>query len=266
LTQPPNISPQTNVSTRYAKVGATAQNPARDFSAFYESEKDRKMYRKARERATALIGDITANWANNYQAAQGALAPTPYLTSLLTHLIHQEAMYLNLDLNRQVVRRGDKHHFHALFKISPQDAVMTILTDADAKLLLAWLVRTGAGPLAAAAVAAFKTLSVPRQVESTDARPIYDYLVEVLVARLLANRQLLTTADDTARTSPVYGANSQVGEVTHVHPRPSARLPIVVEGTRYYFVVEQRSGRHEINRHAESNPQEAVRQIGDLQM
>uniref|UniRef100_UPI00131E5FB0 hypothetical protein n=1 Tax=Saccharothrix deserti TaxID=2593674 RepID=UPI00131E5FB0 len=264
-TPTPRISPQTNVSTRYATVGTPNPNPQRDFSAFYENENGRKMYREARTKAVALVGQITANWATHHQAAAGPLNHTPYLPSLLTHLIHQEAMYLNFELNREVVGRDDKHHFHALFKISPQDAVMTILTDADARLLLAWLVQTGATPLSAAALATFGTLASTRQNVTLDAQPIHDYLVDVLVARLLASRQLLSEADNTDRTSPIYGANRQVGKVTHVHPRPSARVKIIVNGTRYYFVVEQRSGAHGINYNAESNPQAAVNQIRDLQ-
>lgn len=264
-TPTPRISTQTNVSTRYATVGTTNQNEQRDFSAFYENENGRKMYRKAREKAVALVNEITANWATQHQAAAGPLNHTPYLASLLTHLIHQEAMYLNHELDRDVVRRDDKHHFHALFKISPQDAVMTILTDADARLLLAWLVRTRATPLSDAAVAAFGTLGSTRSNVTLDAEPIHKYLVDVLVARLLAGRQLIKGADDATRTSPIYGDTRQVGKVTHVHPRPSARLRIVIDGTRYYFVVEQRSSGHPINYNAESNPQTAVNQIKDLQ-
>ncbi len=264
-TPTPRISAQTNVSTRYAKVGAQDSVPERDFSAFYESTKDRQMYVRARSEAARLVGSITTNWATHHEAAAGPLNRTPYLPSLLTHLIHQEALYLNFELDRAVVERDDKHHFHALFKISPQDAVMTILTDDDARLLLAWLVRTRATPLSAAVLATFGTLSSTRTNVTLDAQPIYDQLVDVLVARLLASRQLLREADDTTRTSPVHGAGRQVGEVTHVHPRPSARLKIVVDGTRYYFVVEQRSSAHPINYNAESNPRAAVKQIKDLQ-
>lgn len=38
-----------------------------------------------------------------------------------------------------------------------------------------------------------------------------------------------------------------MGQLTHFHPRPSARVPITVKNNRYYMVVEQRTGTHPVN-------------------
>ncbi|SDH46362.1 protein of unknown function [Lentzea fradiae] len=260
----PKFNTQTNVSTPYSKLGRTNAQPASDFGAFFERPTHRAVHARARTQAAALVTAITANWTTNH-AAGGPLNPGINLASMLTHLLYQEAMYVNHELSREQVGHDDKHFFHVLLKLSPQDAVMTILTDDDAKLLLAWLVDTHAGPLADSVMTTFGAFNSPRTTVAVDAGAIYRYLVDVLVARLLAGQQLLAAADDQNRTSPVFGNAQEVGEVTHVHPRPSNRVPITTGGRSYFMVVEQRAAAHEVNSQAESNPRAAVEQMKNLQ-
>ncbi|GGP65446.1 eCIS core domain-containing protein [Saccharothrix coeruleofusca] len=279
VTSPANFVTQTNVSTPYAKVGRepaanqTPQQQQRDFVNFFENpanNNDARMYRQARTRAAALVNDINDNWRTAHQAA-GQLRAGPNLNSMLTHVLFQEAKYLVHEVSRTAVDPAKKHHFHVMLKLSPQDAAMTIISDNDAKLLLAWLVATRATPLGTAVETTFAA-SRSQQQPTVDAQPIYDYLVDVLVARLVAGRQLLDDSPDATMASPVYGANRKLGDVRHVHPRPSNRVKatmITVNATtgtrRYYFVVEQRSMAHPINSNAATNPTTAVSQITDLQ-
>jgi hypothetical protein len=261
----PKLNTQTNISTPYSKLGRTNPQPQWDFGAFFERQTHRSVHAKARTQAAALVTAITENWTTNHAAA-GPLNRGINLASMLTHLLYQEAMYINHELSREQVGHDDKHFFHVLLKLSPQDVVMTILTDDDAKLLLAWLVDTHAGPLANAVLATFGAFNSPRTNVAVDPDAIYRYLVDVLVARLLAGQQLLSEADDESRTSRIFGNARQVGEVAHVHPRPSNRVPITTGGGRSYFmVVEQRSATHQVNSQAESAPRASVEQMKNLQ-
>lgn len=264
-TATPNFNTQTNVSAPYSKLGRTNTESAKDFGAFFERPTQRAVHARARTQAAALVTQITANWTTNHAAA-GPLSPGINLASMLTHLVNQEAMYVNHELSREHVGHDDKHAFHVLLKLSPQDAVMTILTDDDAKLLLAWLVDTHAGPLADAVVTTFQAFNSPRTSVTAEPEAIYKYMVDVLVARLLAGQQLLPAADDENRTSAVFGNARQVGEVTHVHPRPGNRVPITTGGAgRYFMVVEQRAAAHRVNSAADSNPGVSVEQMKNLQ-
>jgi hypothetical protein len=256
-----NPNTQTNISTPYTKLGQ-APGGNRDFIGFFENADDKTMYRKAREEAGRLAGEIDGNWSTNHQNA-GQLSVGPNVTSLLTHILFQEAKYAKHRVDRQVERPEDKHHFHVMMKLSPQDVVMSILSDDEAKLVLAWLVDRGAGSLATAAVDTFRTLSSHQQV-AADPATLYRYMVDVLVARLLAGRQLLEQPAAGSRASRVYGGNRAVGQVSHFHPRPSNRVPITVHNNRYYMVVEQRSAAHPLNDRAVNDNTKAGL-ISDLQ-
>ncbi|MEU9924969.1 DUF4157 domain-containing protein [Streptomyces griseoluteus] len=264
---PSNSNTQTNVSTPYTKLGTAAdQNPEEDFTNFFENQSGHEatMFREARTRAAGIQTQIDSHWNTNHANA-GRLTSGSTLTSLLTHLLYQEGMYINHRLDRTQIRDADKHHFHVMLKASPQDAVMSIISDDEAKMLLAWLVNTNATPLGAAAVATFASLRTGRQAPSPT-RHMYRYLVNVLVARLVAGRQLLEVKRGAQqRWSETRGDAHGVGQVAHVHPRPSNRLPITIQGTEYYIVVEQRSAKHSLNRNALADPSAAVGQIGDLQ-
>ncbi|MFJ5683453.1 DUF4157 domain-containing protein [Streptomyces sp. NPDC093099] len=264
---PSNSNTQTNVSMPYTKLGTAAdQNPEEDFTNFFENQSGHEatMFREARTRAAGIQTQINTHWNTNHANA-GRLTSGSTLTSLLTHLLYQEGMYINHRLKRTEIRDGDKHHFHVMLKASPQDAVMSIISDDEAKMLLAWLVNTNAAPLGAAAVATFASLRTHRQAQSP-AIDIHRYLVNALVARLVAGRQLLeVNRGAQQRLSETRGNAHGVGQVAHVHPRPSNRLPITIQGTDYYVVVEQRSAKHSLNQNALANPSAAMGQIGDLQ-
>jgi hypothetical protein len=263
---PSNSNTQTNVSTPYTKLGTAAQNPDEDFTNFFENQAgdEVKMFREARTRAAGIRPQVDTHWNTNHAAA-GHLTSGDTLTSLLTHVIYQEGMYINHRLNRMQIRDADKHHFHVMLKASPQDAVMSVISDDEAKMLLAWLVSTNATPLGAAAVATFASLRTGRNAQSPTTH-IYRYLLNALVARLVAGRQLLeVNRGAQQRRSEARGQAHGVGQVFHLHPRPSNRLPITIQGTEYYIVVEQRSSKHSLNENALSDPSAAVAQIGDLQ-
>ncbi|MFB7333758.1 hypothetical protein ACFC00_19220 [Streptomyces adustus] len=262
---PSRSNTQTNVSTPYTKLGTAAeQNPQDDFTNFFENQSGHEitMFRKARTQAAGIQALIDTHW-NTDHANAGPLTSGSTLTSLLTHVLFQEGMYINHRLDRQKTNDADKHHFHVMLKASPQDVVMSIISDDEAKMLLAWLVNTNAVPLGAAAIATFASLNTHKQ-PSSPAPHIRPYLINALVARLVAGRQLLEVNRDTRR-SQAQGNTRGVGQVAHVHPRPSNRLPITVQGTEYYIVVEQRSAKHSLNQNALTNPSAAVGQIGDLQ-
>uniref|UniRef100_UPI001EE47CB3 hypothetical protein n=1 Tax=Saccharothrix deserti TaxID=2593674 RepID=UPI001EE47CB3 len=263
---PSNSNTQTNVSTPYTKLGTAAQNSEEDFTNFFENQSGHEitMFREARTQAAGIRTRIATHWNTNHANA-GQLTAGSTLTSLLTHVLYQEGMYINHRLNRTQINDADKHHFHVMLKASPQDVVMSVISDDEAKMLLAWLVNTNATPLGAAAVATFASLGTGRQAPPPTTH-IYRYLVNALVARLVAGRQLLEVNHGAQQQrSEARGNAHGVGQVAHVHPRPSNRLPITIEGTEYYVVVEQRSARHSLNRNALADPSAAVGQIGDLQ-
>jgi hypothetical protein len=262
VTRLSNPSAQTNVSTPYEKVGTQAPTAGQDFRGFFENEGDTQIFDTARTRAAALASDIDANWAQR-QGNAGNLTVGAGMRSLLTHVLFQEAKYLRHTTNQRDNEPPEyKQHFHVLLKASPQDAVMSMIDDHEAQLLLAWLVDRGGGPLADAATAAFRATNTSNQTATADAATIRDYLIDVLVARLLAGRQLLAVAD---RESPVFGANREVATVRHFHPRPSNRIPITVHNNRYYLVVEQRSSRHALNKDIDTRAREHATRIGNLQ-
>ncbi len=263
-TPTPRIGTQTNVSTPYSKVGRTNNRPEQDFGAFFESNSQRRVHDAARTQAAALVTKIAAHWNANYQNL-GQLAPGINLGPMLTHLLYQEAMYANHQFDRNVIGHDDKHAFHVLLKLSPQDVAMGLITDDEAKLLLAWLADNKAKPIAAAVLDTFKAFNKPYAKVTVESDAIYQYMVDVLVARLLADQQLLGEANDEDRTSAVFGNARQVADVTHFHPRPSNRRPINVSGNKYFMVVEQRSMVHAVNSNAESNPRLSVEQMKNLQ-
>jgi hypothetical protein len=263
VTKLSNPSAQTNVSTPYEKVGTQAPVADQDFRGFFENEGDTQIFDTARTRAAALAGDIDATWTQHHGNA-GNFTVGAGMRSLLTHVLFQEAKYLRhaATITRDNEQPEDKQHFHVLLKASPQDAVMTMIDDHEAQLLLAWLVDRGGDPLADAATAAFRATNPSNQTATANATTIRNYLVDVLVARLLAGRQLLEVA---GRESRIFGANREVGTVRHFHPRPSNRIPITVGNNRYYLVVEQRSSRHALNKDIDAKAGEHAAQIGDLQ-
>ncbi|OLF17601.1 eCIS core domain-containing protein [Actinophytocola xanthii] len=262
VTKLSNPSAQTNVSTPYEKVGTQAPSAGQDFRGFFENDGDTRIFDTARTRAAALAGDIDANWTQQHGNA-GNLRVGAGMRSLLTHVLFQEAKYLRHTTDQRDNEPPEyKQHFHVLLKASPQDAVMSMIDDHEAQLLLAWLVDWGGVPLADAATAAFRATNTSNQTATADATTIRNYLVDVLVARLLAGRQLLAVDD---RESQVFGNNREVATVRHFHPRPSNRIPITVHNNRYYLVVEQRSSRHALNRDIDTRAGQHATQIGNLQ-
>ncbi len=240
-----NPDTQTNVSTPYTKLGKEGAPGSEDFAGFFERANHETLYREARSRSGGLVDAAVGYWTGNYP---GQARPTsgPDLKSLITQVLFQEAMYAEYRVERRQQREVDKMKFHALMKLSPQDAVMSIISDDEAKLLLGWLAPTDGSAFETAVKAVVAKLT-------TMARPVASktlirrYLVDALVTRLLAGRQLLDATGTGGRVSPVYGAGGrEVAKLTHVHPRASNRIPITVSNGQYYMVVEQRAA-HPLN-------------------
>jgi hypothetical protein len=250
---------QTNVSVPYDKLGTPDANQAGDFSGFFEND-DVLYYDRARTEAATMATLIDQNWAawpgNNGQTVG------PNINSLLTQIVYHEAKYLEHTLVRDQPQTGDKHHFHVMLKLSPQDVVMSIISDDEARLLLAWLANGHANDIANA-VAATYAVKNPTQQLTVNPQDLHRYLVQVLVARLIAGRQLLP-APGPQQATVVNAANQAVGQVAHAHPRPTNRIPIRVNNGRYYMVVEQRVATHDLNRNNVSR-QDKVNQITNLQ-
>ncbi|MER5455296.1 DUF4157 domain-containing protein [Micromonospora sp. NPDC002389] len=236
-------------------------------------EEHRRVYDFARVEAHVMVAGMKAHWRQSYPPADYPDAPLPQVSgnvaALLTQVMLQEALFGIFGKNRDALAKEDKYQFHTMLKASPQDAVMSILDDGEAKVLLAWLGATGKTHLAAGATNAWSRSGRPatRPVPATS----LTYLEDALVTRLITGRQLLKMLrdDDTVATrTPVASPGGvEVGELTHFHPRPSNRVPITISGDKYYFVIEQRSAGHEFNRNGpdyETNQKvEAIRKVQD---
>jgi hypothetical protein len=229
---------QTNISLPYSRLGATrtggsstALLESGDFTALFENPRgaDVKMFAKAR----ALANDVKE------------FHKDPNVVSLLTHVMYLEAKYLYHRIRRGEESKEDKHHFHVMLKMSPQDAIMAILADDETARLTVWL-RENADVLAKGVQATFAAASPPFRAE-VDAQELRAALLPALTARLMAGRQLLEATDHDQGRSRVHGRQGAVGEIGHTHPRSTNRVPITVSGNDYYVVVEQRSANHPLN-------------------
>lgn len=233
---------QTNVSVPYDKLGTPAANPANDFSGFFEDD-DVLYYNSARTQAATMANLIDQDWAA--RPNNNGLTVSANVNSLLTQIVYHEAKYLRHGQIRDQPAQAAKHSFHVMLKLSPQDVVMSILSDDDARLLLAWLANGHSTDIANAVAATYAARN-PTQQLTVDHQELHRYLVEVLVARLIAGRQLLPVTGQ--QNTVVNAANQAVGQVTHAHPRPTNRIPITVNNNRYYMVVEQRVEESPLNR------------------
>ena len=126
--------------------------------------------------------------------AIGAFRECPNVLSLLTQMMYQEAKYLLHAITRGEESTKDKHTFHVLLKMSPQDAILTILTNDEAVSLMVWLDETRAAPLADGVKAAFAATSPGRDAK-TRPEEMLGILLPALTARLYAGRQLLEATD-----------------------------------------------------------------------
>lgn len=251
----PNSNQQTNVSTPYGKLGWRPEKADdKDFEKFFNrpEQVDAVRYRKAREGGAALAAEVAERWRAR---TQGPEVRWPNLRSLLTQVLFQEVQYKYYDVTRGAESPDDKHRFHVMLKASPQDVVMSILSDDEAKALLAWLVEGNERELAKEVRRSYNVAPRPAADMTDDedkldsyGKEVAGYMRSVLVTRLLAGQQLLETVSGDARRSRVFGENREVGQVEHFHPRASNRIPITVQGSRYYMVVEQRDAGHTLNR------------------
>ncbi len=222
---------QTNISIDYSAVGSRRKRG--DFSLLFDTKADERVFAAARHYASEI----------------DPLKTMPSVISLLTQFMYQEAKYLIHRIVRGEEEKGAKHHFHVMFKVSPQDAIMTILSDSEAATLLAWLwgeASTGVGQLVAGVKKAFGAASSGRSAAYSP-EAVETALLPALMARVRAGRQLLEGVSQDWDPSSVIGWGGVASAVGHTHPRPTNRVPITVSGAKYYVVIEQRSSRHILN-------------------
>ncbi|MFI7081363.1 DUF4157 domain-containing protein [Micromonospora sp. NPDC049903] len=254
-------------------AGKRPAPPPSPMSGLFFKEEHRRVYDFARVEAHVMVAGMKAHWRQSYPPADYPDAALPQVSgnvaALLTQVMLQEALFGIFGKDRDALAKEDKYQFNTMLKASPQDAVMSILDDGEAKVLLSWLVATGKTDLAAGATNAWSRSSRPatRQVPAAS----LTYLEDALVTRLVTGRQLLKMLrdDDTVATrTPVASPRGvEVGELTHFHPRPSNRVPITISGDKYYFVIEQRNSGHEFNRvgpdYQTSQKVAAIREVQD---
>jgi hypothetical protein len=236
-------------------AAASAGGVRGDFAGLFpESETQKEVFEAARTAANTIVRGIDDDRVKGH----------PNVVSLLTQVLFQEAVYWNR-ITRGAEKPGDKQKFLVLLKVSPQDAVMTILDDEEVAGLRAWLEGNDAQKkLNAGASRAFaKSGSMPKTV-TVDV----DELKGALDTRLRAGRQRLKVRKkDEANndSSPVFDSqNAPAGELRHFHPRASNRIPVNVENGVHHVVVEERSAKHMLNK-PEVRISDKDRFIRDLQ-
>jgi hypothetical protein len=232
------LNRQTNLMIPYSKLGQCI------CALFGPNEKaDRALYRAALSKASEMIDDI------NRENQDGA--DTRNLASLLTHVVFQSAKYGVQRKERGCTEDAFKHSFHVMIKLSPEDAVMGILSDTEIDLLSTWLARDDNGKTGMVRIVeSTKTLTPAMTSTQADiaGRACQNSLEEALAARRSQGRQLLPRgAEDTEKWQ--YEDETGQHSLTHTHPRPTNRIALQLNESNgeYYMVVEQRSSAHPLN-------------------
>ncbi|WP_197289960.1 eCIS core domain-containing protein [Streptomyces sp. Z38] len=234
-------------------ASASASRVRGDFAGlFHENGRQRGMFEAARAAANTIVRGIDDTRVNGH----------PNVVSLLTQVLFLEAMYVLHRITRGEEKPKDKHHFYVMLKVSPQDAVMTILDEEEATGLRDWLGGAAAQQeLTRGASRAFeKGGSMPRtvRVDVADLRTALD-------TRLRTDRQQLSKKVTENNSSLVFDQqDAPAGELRHFHPRPSNREPVTVQNGVHHVVVEERSASHPLN-NPEGRPADKIRFIRDLQ-
>jgi len=236
---------QTNVSVPYAKLGQegpqdpTQENEYAGFEDFFgpNEQTPRAMYVRAREQANALAP--AAGFSSEVKA-------------LLTHIMHHYAMYENAQVTPHGEGPEDKHKFHVMIKMSPQDAVMTILSAADVTGLSTWLAVPGNRRTLREAYLRVLPPSGRASAVTDDTLP--GELTPALDARSTLdarnnrdNRVLLDVMDQDGDTFTVPLGQGDSAAINILHPRRSNRVPVYAGDQQYWVVIEQRSANHPLN-------------------
>lgn len=237
-----------------------AASPSRvrgDFAGLFQDESQKDMFERARRAANHIVHGIDEPEVHDH----------PNVISLFTQVLFQEAMYSAYRIEKGAEEDVDKQRFHVMLKVSPQDAVMTILTDEEAQGLHDWLA-DGAAEREALDYG-IRVLGGARSLAGkNDFGFDFEDLKRALNTRLSAGRQRLEVrkkGTDNDHSSPVFDQqDAPAGELQHFHPRPSNRVPVTLANDVPHVVVEERSAGHLLN-NPTGNAAEKNRFIEDLQ-
>ena len=238
------MSTQTNVAIPYSKLGQTPQEGEIGFEEMFgvQEKTDRSVYKKAREEAKIIKKEI-ATTSNN-----------KHLQSVLTHIIFQEAKFLYERINKDNVRPVEKQKFHVMLKLSPEDAIVSILSEQENEALRKLL---GENTLLQKSIEnTWKAAKRPGKCQISKERidSIKKQLEDVINARSRGAKKLKKVEKDNDKSEVLDESdNVMVDEkenemrIGHTHPRPTNRIALYSHGDEHYMVVEQRSSSHMLN-------------------
>ncbi|MED5373371.1 MAG: DUF4157 domain-containing protein [Myxococcota bacterium] len=222
---------QTNMMIDYDQLG----DEAGGFEEAFVDGPDRKIYASARGTAQTLSGQVGD-------------APSSAVTSLFTHLINNEAIAFGLLADPSTFgQKESKHKFHTMIKASPEDVVMSILSDDEAADLNGWARTQGNIEKVVTGVKAAITAALGHDRDVEDAR-IRNALIKATGLRAAHGAQALGSVDDNDPSDVTNEDNEVQDTLTHSHPRPSNRVPVSKKGGKSYVVVEQRASAHPLNK------------------
>lgn len=237
-----NTSTQTNVAIPYSKLGQIPQTGETGFEEMFGSREniDKELYKKARQEAKII------------KEKMNLISDDKYLQSLLTHIIFQEAKFIYHRIVKDKIKKDDKHHFHVMLKLSPEDAIVSILSEEENKALGEWL-KEGEAQLKTSIDNTLKTLSSSRKFQ-IDIKSIKNQLEKAISARSKGAKKLEPVNTDEKESKALDESNNVIKDendnditIRHTHPRPTNRIPVYSQYDEHYMVVEQRSSQHTLN-------------------
>ncbi|MBH8578152.1 DUF4157 domain-containing protein [Nostocaceae cyanobacterium CENA369] len=242
-----NINTQTNVAIPYSKLGQIPQEGEQGFEEMFGPKEisDQKVYKKARDEAQKI------------KEKMGKLQDDRHIQSLLTHIIYQEAKFIYHDIDKKNIKKDQKHHFHVMLKLSPEDAVVSILSDQETYELEKWL-RKEDKDIKESIKKAFDTFNSPRQLQNqklnSNANSIKEQLQKAIKTRQKGAKKLKKVNTDTEESKALDESDNEIKDkennditVRHTHPRPTNRIAVYSHDGEHYIVVEQRSSKHLLN-------------------
>lgn len=238
------INTQTNAAIPYSKLGQIPQEKETGFEKIFglnDEKKDKLLYMKAREEAK-IIKEQIATTSND-----------KHLQSVLTHIIFQEAKFIYDRINKKKISSENKHKFHVMLKLSPEDAIVSILSEQENEALGKWLKDEKAKhPLETSIKNTLESLKSGRRFE-IKIDEIKQQLVPAIDARSKGAKKLEPVKKDTDKSKVLDEFNKAIVDeennemrIGHTHPRPTNRIPVYSHGNEHYMVVEQRSN-HMLN-------------------
>ena len=233
---------QTNVAIPYSNLGRIPQKGKTGFEEMFgiKEQSDKKLYEKAREEAEII------------KKKMETIPNDKYLQSLLTHVIFQEAKFIYHRIDKEKISIEDKQHFHVMLKLSPEDAIVTILSKQENEALGKWLKEEN-GQLQKSIKNTLGTLSSSNNFQ-INVESIKNQLEKAISARSKGAEKLELVNTDEKKSKALDKSNDVIKDendnditIGHTHPRPTNRIPVYSHNDEHYMVVEQRSLKHMLN-------------------